>query len=80
MMVGVLEGSGLARLFRQLEGRRLLGVVDTGDALELVFDDGAPANLLTIYDAARFTGLVELGGVMEAAAYAAEWRRFVDAA
>jgi hypothetical protein len=76
MTVGVLDGPGLARLFRQLAGRRLLGVIDTGDVLELVFDDEEGAgNLVSIYyDAARYTGLVALGGVQEPEAYVADWR------
>jgi len=82
MMVGVLDGRGLARLFRRLEGRRLLAALDTGDVVELVFDDDEPGpNLVSFYyDAGRYTGLVALGGVADAEEYARECRRFEEAA
>jgi hypothetical protein len=65
--VGVLDTEGLLRLFAQVAGRRLVGVVDGGGWVELVFsDDGPGGNLVSIgTDAGRHTGLVELGGVAD---------------
>jgi hypothetical protein len=78
MTVGVLDGRALARLFRELEGRRLLAALDTGDVLELVFEESPQScNLVSIYyDAARHTGLVGLGSVADAESYATECRRW----
>jgi hypothetical protein len=69
--VGVLDAQGLIALFREVEGRRLIGVVDAFGVVELVFDDSRPGgNLVCIYaDDGRNTGLVTLGGVAEPAGY-----------
>lgn len=69
--VGVLDGAGLVALFRKVEGRRLLGVVDAFGVVELVFDDDRPGgNLICLYcDDGRNTGLVSLGGVADPAGY-----------
>jgi hypothetical protein len=83
MMVGVLDSRGLLRLFRELEGRRLLGVVDADGVIELVFTDAGPRsrNLVTFYcDAGRYTGLVAFGSVSGPVEYAEECRRWGRAA
>lgn len=83
--VGVLDHGGLIELFGCLEGRKLLGAVDCGDCVELVFDDLEPgenfANLISIYtDAGRHTGRVALGGVEDPRGYVAEHRQWLEEA
>jgi hypothetical protein len=70
-MTGVLDAQGLLRLFSQVAGHRLLGVVDGEGVVELVFDDECPGgNLLCIYtDHGRHTGRVSLGGVADPEGY-----------
>lgn len=82
MSIGVLDHCGLVRLFRELEGRRLLGVVDCDGCVELVFDDSRPGgNLVSIFtDYGRHTGRVALGGVADPAEYARACREFEEAA
>ena len=69
--VGVLDGPGLIALFRQLEGRRFVGVVDGFGVVELVFEDDRPGgNLVCIYtDDGRNTGQVTLGWVSDPVGY-----------
>jgi hypothetical protein len=65
----VLDPAGMARLFQTLVGRRLLGAVDCGDCVELVFEESS-RNLMTIYgDAGRYTGRVVLGAVADPEGY-----------
>jgi hypothetical protein len=80
--LGVLDHGGLIRLFRQLEGRRFLGVVDCRDCVELVFsDEGRGPNLVSIYtDCGRHTGRVALGGVGDPEKYVADWHRWLEEA
>lgn len=81
MTVGVLDDRGLLRLFRAVEGRRLLGVLDCEGAIELVFsEDRERPNLVTFYTDGCYRGLVALGGVANAEEYARECRRFEEAA
>ena len=56
---------GLVRIFRHLRGRRLVGVVDCFDGIELVFEPGevAEGNLVTIFTEGRFGGQVAFGFV-----------------
>jgi hypothetical protein len=78
---GVLDHSGLIRLFRKLEGRRFVGAVDCRDCVELVFSDEGGPNLVTIYtDSGRHTGRVALGGVADPEKYVADWHRWLEAA
>ena len=72
MRVGVLDTRGLLELFSQLDGRRLVGVVDGAGFVEIVFDDphGRGGNLVSIAtDAGRHTGLVLLGFVADPEEY-----------
>jgi len=81
MTVGVLDVRGLLGLLRAVEGRTLLGVLDCGDCLELVFSEaGHRPNLITFWMDGRHRGLVSLGGVAAAKEYAREARRFEEAA
>lgn len=82
MRVGVLDHFGLVRLFRELEGRRFLGVVDCDGCVELVFDDSRPGgNLVSIYtDNGRHTGRVALGGVADPTDYVRDFREWERAA
>jgi len=68
--VGVLDARKLLHLLRQVEGRRLLGVLDCGDCLELFSEAGLRPNLVTLWMEGRHRGLVSLGGVMDAKGYA----------
>ena len=78
MNIGILDHRGLVRLFRQIEGRRFLGIIDCRDCVELVFsDEGRGPNLVTIYtDSGRHTGRVALGGVADAREYVKGWREW----
>jgi hypothetical protein len=68
MRIGVLDPAGLLELFSKLSGRRLLGVVDGGGFVELVFDDGTLVSI-GCEDAGRWCGLVLLGSVAYPADY-----------
>jgi hypothetical protein len=61
----VLDREGLVRLFQQVRGRRLVGVVDGCDCIELVFEDpdDVGQNLVTIETDGRYRGNVLLGFV-----------------
>ena len=82
MNVGILDHGGLVDLFSQLAGRRLLGVIDCRDCVELVFEDSGPGgNLVTIFtDAGRHTGRVALGGVSAPESYVAGWHEWLEEA
>jgi hypothetical protein len=68
--VGVLDTRGLLDLFRQVEGRTLVGVVDGFGVVELVFSGERGRNLVCIFtDDGRNTGLVTLGGVSDPRGY-----------
>lgn len=75
--VGVLDTEGLVDVFARVEGRRLVGVVDSCGVVELVFDDDSPGgNLISIFtDRAPHTGLVAFGGVASPEEYVAACRR-----
>ena len=65
----------MLELFGRLQGRRLLGVVDCNDCLEVVFEESdAAGNLVTLYTDGRRAGLVAFGFVCDPAAYVDEWR------
>jgi hypothetical protein len=73
-----LDREGLAAIFDYLACRILLGAIDCGDCLELVFSldgDVRGANLVTVYTEGRARGYVSLGGVAEPLEYvrAARW-------
>ncbi len=61
----VLDREGLIRLFRRVSGRRLVGVVDGFDCVELVFEDpdGIGENLVSVFTDGRRLGNVCLGFV-----------------
>jgi hypothetical protein len=59
----VFDRAGLLRLFWRLSGRTLVGAVDGGDCVELVFDPNETGNLVTIFTDGRRRGLVAFGGV-----------------
>jgi hypothetical protein len=61
----VLNQAGLLHLFRHLAGRRLLGAVDGGDCVELVFEPAEPGdgNLVSIFTQGYWTGHVAFGFV-----------------
>lgn len=68
----VLDREGLAAIFDYLAGRTLLGALDCGDCVELVFTlnrDGEGANLVTVFTDDRWRGQVALGGVAHPADY-----------
>jgi hypothetical protein len=68
----VLDREGLSAIFDYLSGRTLLGAVDCGDCVELVFtldDAGQGANLVTVFTDDRWRGSVALGGVAHPADY-----------
>ena len=82
MNVGVLDHAGMLDLLGRLSGRRLLGVVDCGDCIEVVFDDAPQAgNLVTLYtNSGSRTGLVAFGFVSDPDAYVADWHRWLEEA
>jgi hypothetical protein len=61
----VLDRAGLLALFGRLRDRRLVGVVDDCDCVELVFEDpdDVGGNLVTIYTESRYRGHAFLGFV-----------------
>lgn len=68
--VGVLDTRGLLNLFRQVEGRTLVGAVDGVGIVELVYSGERGGNLVCIFtDDGRNTGLVSLGSVANPADY-----------
>jgi hypothetical protein len=77
MNVGVLDHSAMLNLLGRLQGRRLLGVVDCNDCLELVFEESdASGNLVTLYTNGRHAGIVAFGFVCDPASYVDEWREW----
>lgn len=61
----VLDTEGLVRLFQHLAGCTLLGAVDGGGCVELVFTDPARGNLVTIFTADAHRGVVAHGFVSQ---------------
>jgi hypothetical protein len=64
----VLDREGLLALFGSLRDRRLVGVVDGGDCIELAFEhdeSGDRRNLVSIFTEGRRRGLVAFGGVAQ---------------
>jgi hypothetical protein len=61
----VLDQAGRLRLFQHLAGRRLLGAVDGGSCVELVFEPAGPGNgdLISIFTDGYWTGHVAFGFV-----------------
>ncbi len=76
MSIGVLDHDGLLGIFGLLTGRRLLGVVDCRDCLELVFEEAQHAgNLVSIYtDSGRHTGRIAFGFVTDPGDYVRDWQ------
>jgi hypothetical protein len=68
------EHALLLAALRAYSGRRLLGVVDGGDCVELVFEDESQTNLVSLFTGSRI-GLVAFGGVSDPVGYVAgRWR------
>jgi hypothetical protein len=64
MKASMLDTQALTEMLRQLEGKRLVVVVDCGDCCELAFEDDGGPNLVTIYSGeGRGRGTVALGGI-----------------
>jgi hypothetical protein len=63
----VLDREGLLALFGSLRDRRLVGVVDGGDCIELVLQHIEPhdRNLVTIFTEGRWRGQVAFGAVSQ---------------
>lgn len=80
MSIGVLDHGGMLDLFGRLQGRRLLGVVDCNDCLELVFEESdASGNLVTLFTNGRRGGIVAFGFVCDPAAYVRGWEEWLAA-
>jgi hypothetical protein len=72
--MAVLDKEVLLVALNGAGGRRFLGAVDGGDAVELVFENvRRHPNLVSIYTDCRRAGAVEVGGVADAAEYVASY-------
>jgi hypothetical protein len=58
----VLDCAALVEIFNRNAGRRLVGAIDCGDCLELIFEDRERkrANPVSVYKSGRRRGLVYL--------------------
>jgi hypothetical protein len=63
----MLDREGLLALFRSLRGRRLVGVADGSNCVELVFEHAEPddGNLVTLYTSGTQRGQVPFGFVSQ---------------
>jgi hypothetical protein len=63
----VLDREGLLALFGSLRDRRLVGVVDGGDCVEIVFEhvERQGRNLVTVFTEGRWRGQVAFGAVSQ---------------